>query len=85
MDPKDFYTIAEIADRLRMRVSGVRGRLKSHPPCLPPSIRVGGRRLFPRAEYEMWKGALLKNRSATAQESCDASATEVSAFERSKA
>jgi hypothetical protein len=57
---QDFYTVAEIALRLRVRESAVRARLGRNDPTLPPSIRVGGRRLFPIALYEEWLQELLR-------------------------
>lgn len=59
MAPKDFYTVEEIADLLRVQVSAVRNRLSRGDPTLPPSLRVGGRRLFPVAAYEKWINALV--------------------------
>jgi hypothetical protein len=59
MASKDFYTVEEIADLLRVQVSAVRNRLSRGDPTLPPSLRVGGRRLFPVAAYEKWINALV--------------------------
>lgn len=56
---KDFYTVEEIAALLRVQVSAVRNRLSRCDPTLPPSLRVGGRRLFPVAAYEAWKAQLM--------------------------
>lgn len=56
---KDFYTVEEIASLLRVQVSAVRNRLSRCDPTLPPSTRVGGRRLFPVASYEAWKKQLM--------------------------
>ena len=56
---KDFYTVEEIAALLRVQVSAVRNRLSRGDPTLPPSLRVGGRRLFPVAAYEKWINALV--------------------------
>ena len=61
---KDFYTVEEIATLLRVQVSAVRNRLSRCDPTLPPSLRVGGRRLFPVAGYEAWKAQLLVGRTA---------------------
>lgn len=65
MASKDFYTVDEVAALLRVQVSAVRNRLSRRDPTLPPSLRVGGRRLFPVAAYEAWKGQLLAPASAT--------------------
>lgn len=56
---KDFFTVEEIAALLRVQVSAVRNRLSRCDPTLPPSLRVGGRRLFPVAAYEAWKTHLM--------------------------
>jgi hypothetical protein len=48
---KDFYTVGEIADLLRVRPGTVRNRLWLRDPALPPSTVVGGRRLFPVTAY----------------------------------
>lgn len=57
---QDFYTLAEMALLLRVRPSSVRARLGRNDPTLPPSMRVGGRRLFPVALYEEWRENLLR-------------------------
>ncbi|TAK93501.1 MAG: DNA-binding protein [Aquabacterium sp.] len=54
MTQKDFFTVEEIAELLRVTVSSVRNRLSRGDPTLPPSLRVGGRRLFPVAAYQKW-------------------------------
>lgn len=56
---QDFYTLAEMAALLRVQVSAVRARLGRNDPTLPPSRRVGGRRLFPVELYEEWRQNLL--------------------------
>ena len=56
---KEFFTIAEMAEMLRVRPGTIRYRLCRNAAALPSSILVGGRRLFPRAEYEAWKQRLL--------------------------
>ena len=59
---KEFFTIAEMAEILRVRPGTIRNRLWRNTTTLPTSILVGGRRLFPRAEYEAWKRRLLQRR-----------------------
>jgi predicted DNA-binding transcriptional regulator AlpA len=54
MTQKDFLTVDEIAELLRVSASSVRNRLSRGDPTLPPSLRVGGRRLFPVSGYERW-------------------------------
>lgn len=56
----DFLTIEEIAALLRVQVSAVRARLGRNDPTLPPSRRIGGRRLFPTALYQDWRENLLR-------------------------
>ena len=64
MDEPDFFTLDEIATLLRVRVSAVRARLGRNDPGLPPSLRIGGRRLFPRALYLEWRQRLLRTETA---------------------
>jgi hypothetical protein len=58
---QDFYTLVEMAALLRVQVSAVRARLGRGDPSLPPSIRVGGRRLFPVSLYEQWRDGLFRS------------------------
>ena len=51
---KEFYTVEEIAELLRIAPGTVRNRLAKRDRDVPPSIVIGRRRLFPLAEYEMW-------------------------------
>jgi hypothetical protein len=55
---KDFYTIEEMAELLRVRPGPVRNRLWRGDTTLPPSVRNGRRRLFPVAAYAAWKARL---------------------------
>jgi len=57
---KDFYTVGEIAELLRVQPGTVRNRLSRGDGCLPPSTLIGRRRLFPLGEYETWKQHLLR-------------------------
>jgi hypothetical protein len=59
MGTKDFYTVEEMAALLRVQTSAIRNRLSKQDATLPPSLRVGGRRLFPALGYEAWKAQLL--------------------------
>jgi excisionase family DNA binding protein len=52
---KDFYTVEEIAELLRVRPRTVRNWLSRRSGDLPPSIVIGRRRLFPLSAYEVWK------------------------------
>jgi excisionase family DNA binding protein len=58
MMSKDFYTIEEVAELLRVRPGTVRNRLWRGDSTLPPSVRNGRRRLFPVADYVAWKARL---------------------------
>jgi hypothetical protein len=49
---KEFYTVEEIAELLRIRPGTVRNRLSQGANDLPPSIVNGRRRLFSLADYE---------------------------------
>jgi DNA-binding transcriptional MerR regulator len=55
---KDFYTIDEVADLLRVRPGTIRNRLWRGDATLPPSVRNGRRRLFPVVGYADWKKRL---------------------------
>jgi excisionase family DNA binding protein len=46
-------TITELADVLHMDVGTIRNRLSRGEP-MPPSVKVGRRRLFPVSELEKW-------------------------------
>ena len=56
---KDFYTVEEIAELLRIRPGTVRNRLLQRARDLPPSVLIGRRRLFPLVDYELWKALRL--------------------------
>lgn len=75
MASKDFYTVEEIADLLRVQVSAVRNRLSRGDPTLPPSLRVGGRRLFPVAAYQKWINALVNSSDSKGTEELPSMAT----------
>lgn len=51
-DPK-LLTVTELADVLHMDVGTIRNRL-SRGDSMPPSIKVGKRRLFPANELNKW-------------------------------
>jgi hypothetical protein len=51
---KEFYTVEEIAELLRIRPGTVRNRLSQRDRDVPPSIVIGRRRLFPLSDYELW-------------------------------
>jgi hypothetical protein len=53
-----FYTLEEIASELHIAPATARNRLTLGLP-MPPSIRVGRRRLFPVDAYEKWIASQL--------------------------
>nr|WP_105512048.1 helix-turn-helix domain-containing protein [Paraburkholderia sp. BL21I4N1] len=53
-----FYTLEEIARELHIAPATARNRLTLGQP-MPPSIRIGRRRLFPSDEYEKWIASQL--------------------------
>ncbi|WP_288829466.1 helix-turn-helix domain-containing protein [uncultured Paraburkholderia sp.] len=48
-----FYTLEEIARELHIAPATARNRLTLGQP-MPPSMRIGRRRLFPVEEFERW-------------------------------
>lgn len=58
MTTRRFYTLEEIARELHIAPATARNRLTLGLP-MPPSIRVGRRRLFPVDEYERWIASQL--------------------------
>lgn len=58
MASRRFYTLEEIAGELHITPATARNRLTLRLP-MPPSIRVGRRRLFPVDEYEKWIASQL--------------------------
>ena len=60
---KDFYTVAEMAELLRVRPGTVRNRLLRGGDSVPPSTLIGRRRLFPLGAYEACKQRLLQRKA----------------------
>jgi len=48
-----YLTYAEVADLLNISISGLRSRF-SRREGMPPSIKIGRRRLFPESEFYEW-------------------------------
>ncbi len=63
MSSSRFYTLEEIARELHIASATARNRLTLGLP-MPPSIRVGRRRLFPVDEYEKWIASQLTHSGA---------------------
>jgi excisionase family DNA binding protein len=55
-----YLTVEEIAEQLHMSPGTVRNRL-SRKELMPPSVRVGRRRLFPVVEFNNWIIDLMQN------------------------
>lgn len=64
MTSRRFYTLEEIARELHIAPATARNRLTLGLP-MPPSIRVGRRRLFPVDEYEKWIASQLTHSGAS--------------------
>lgn len=48
-----YLTLDEISLRLHMAPGTARNRVSRHDP-MPPSVRVGRRRLFPEDQFNQW-------------------------------
>lgn len=52
-DNTQLLTVTELADVLHMDVGTIRNRL-SRGDSMPPSVKIGRRRLFPVSELSKW-------------------------------
>ncbi|NIF78073.1 helix-turn-helix domain-containing protein [Paraburkholderia sp. Cy-641] len=68
-----FYTLEEIASELHIAPATARNRLTLRQP-MPPSIRIGRRRLFPAEEFERWIASQLFQPDAGAASPADEAA-----------
>ena len=50
---KQYLSLEQVSQRLHLAPGTVRNRLSRNDP-MPPSIRVGRRRLFPEDKFEAW-------------------------------
>ena len=50
----DFLTLEEVAEGIHISERTLRNKLSKGDENLPPSFRVGRRRLFPRKDFENW-------------------------------
>ena len=48
-----YLTLEQVSERMHIRTATARNRLSRGAP-MPPSVRVGKRRLFPAAAFERW-------------------------------
>lgn len=68
IDDTKLLTITELSDVLHMDVGTIRNRLSRGEP-MPPSIKVGRRRLFPASELEKWLMTKLVSNDVSAESS----------------
>lgn len=54
-----YLTLDEISQRLRMAPGTARNRMSRHDP-MPPSVKVGRRRLFPEDKFDQWMEVRLE-------------------------
>lgn len=50
---KQYLSLEQISQRLHLAPGTVRNRLSRNDP-MPPSVRVGRRRLFPEDQFDAW-------------------------------
>ena len=48
-----FFTTKEAADKLHISIGTLRNRLSKGDP-MPPSVKIGRRRLWPSEEFDRW-------------------------------
>lgn len=59
-----YLSVEEVAKALHIEIGTARNRLSRRDP-MPPSVKVGRRRLFPADELEIWlKSKLVSNDEA---------------------
>lgn len=56
-------TIEEVSQRLHIAPGTARNRLNKGEP-MPPSIRVGRRRLFPESDFDVWLKKFMESEIA---------------------
>jgi excisionase family DNA binding protein len=59
-----FFTIDQIAEQLHMTVGTVRNRL-CRGDSMPPSVKVGRRRLFPEEDFKTWVNQRKQHHGST--------------------
>ncbi len=62
IEPK-FYTIDQLSIILGSQPKTIRNQLYAYPETLPPSTKVGGRRLFKRVTVDTWFEQLPESKS----------------------
>lgn len=58
----EYLALEEISRRLHISPATVRNRLSRRDP-MPPSIKIGRRRLFPEDKFELWMESYREDRS----------------------
>jgi predicted DNA-binding transcriptional regulator AlpA len=64
----EMLTLAEVGHLLRMSEQTVRNRLSLGLP-MPPSFRIGRRRLFRRDDFDRWLDDRSRNRHGNSEDS----------------
>lgn len=59
-----YLTIEEVSHRLHIATGTARNRICRGDP-MPPSLKVGRRRLFPEVEFETWLRQFLQSELTT--------------------
>lgn len=65
-EPK-YLSVEDLSEELHMSVGTVRNRLSNGDP-MPPSIKVGRRRLFPIKQFHSWMAEKLTNNEGWSNE-----------------
>jgi len=55
---RTYLTLEQVSERLHIKAGTARNRLSRGEP-MPPSIKVGRRRLFPEDAFDRWMAAQL--------------------------
>lgn len=61
-----YLTLDEISQRLHMAPGTARNRMSKHDP-MPPSVKVGRRRLFPEDKFNQWMEVRLQESAGSSQ------------------
>ena len=55
---RTYLTLEQVSERMHIKAGTARNRLSRGEP-MPPSVKVGRRRLFPEDAFERWMAAHL--------------------------
>lgn len=61
-----YLTLDEISRRLHIAPGTARNRMSKHDP-MPPSVKVGRRRLFPEDKFNQWMEVRLQENAGSPQ------------------